>query len=355
MAMTDNLFTSTQKLLTPEFVNKFSTALNIPAEKIQAALRAIIPAFLSGMVKKGSSEVGAQSLVNIAKNQSIDPNQSPENLNDSSYLAKGDNTLRGIFGNDVSKIANSIGDQTGMNVKSVTVMMGMVAPIMMGILNKKVKNDGLSASGVVSYLDKQKPALKGFNISQLVGTNGFISSSDQTSPWGLVVLLILCIGAFFWWFSDRRGEPLSEQRQEYIEMKATEAAEFSGLRNFIENGNKKALPKRFSFENLKFEEGTNKLVPEAESGLEAIAEIMKKNPEVTARIEGFTDNTGNPVLNEELSETRAETVKNILVSKGIKSSRLETEGKGSQEPIANNKHEEGRALNRRIDFVVTHI
>lgn len=356
MEMTENLFSSTQKLLTPEFVNKFSTALNLPADKIQAGLRTIIPAFLSGMVKKGSSEVGAQSLVNIAKNQSIDPNRSPDNLNESSYLAKGDNTLRGIFGNDVSKIANSIGDQTGMNVKSVTVMMGMVAPMVMGIFNKKVRSDGLSAAGVMNYLDEQKPALKGFSLSQLMGANNTrFSSSDQSSPWSLVVLLTLCVAAFFWWFSAKQGEPLSEQQQERIEMKATEAAELSGLKNFIKSGNEKALPKRFSFENLKFAIGTNKLLPGSDSELDMIANIMKENPEVTARLEGFTDNTGNPVLNERLSEDRAQTVKSILVSKGVKSNRLETQGKGSRDPIANNNHEEGRTLNRRIDFVVTHL
>lgn len=353
--MTDNLFSSTQKLLSPEFVNKFSTALNLPSEKIQAGLRAIIPAFLSGIVQKGSSEVGAQSLVNIAKKESIDPNKSPVNLNDSNYLAKGDNTLRGIFGNDVSKVASSIGEQTGMNIRSVTTMMGMVAPIVMGIFNRKVRSDGLSAYGVMNYLDEQKIALKGFSISKRVSPNSLRSASDQSSPRGILVLLVLCVGFFFWWFSPRQGEPLSQQRQEYIQMKAIEAAELSGLRNFIETGNEKALPKRFAFENLKFAIGTNKLLPGSETELDTIAQIMKENPDMTARLEGFTDNTGNPVLNERLSEDRAETVKSILISKGVKPGNLETQGKGSSEPIANNNHEEGRALNRRIDFVVTHL
>lgn len=368
MEMTDNLFSSTQKLLTPDFVNKFSSALNLPTEKIQTGLRAIIPTFLSGVVKKGSSEVGAQSLVKMAKNESVDPETIPKNLNDSSYLAKGDNALRGIFGNDVSKIAHSIGDKTGMNVKSVTTMMGMIAPMVMGVLGKKIQNESMSASGLAGFLNNQKPALTGFNMASMhggvsglrksvEGINREIANERSRTSWGLILALAILFGAFYLWWNTLGNKSSTSVRQleEAIQTESIEAAELSGLKAFLKNGDKSELPKNFAFENLKFANGTSTLMAGSIADLDKVAEALKANPNAKARIEGFTDNTGNPDLNVKLSEDRAEKVKAELVEKGIKSSRLEAHGAGQAKPVASNETEAGRAKNRRIEFVITEI
>jgi OOP family OmpA-OmpF porin len=71
---------------------------------------------------------------------------------------------------------------------------------------------------------------------------------------------------------------------------------------------------------------------------------------VNVEIEGYTDYIGTAEYNQQLSEERAQTVKNYLVSQGIAADRLSTVGYGKGNPIANNETEEGRAMNRRIVF-----
>ena len=70
------------------------------------------------------------------------------------------------------------------------------------------------------------------------------------------------------------------------------------------------------------------------------------------KIVGHTDSDGNEAANRELSQRRAEAVKNALVSVyGIDGSRLQTEGKGEMEPVEDNATTEGKAKNRRVEFV----
>ena len=65
-------------------------------------------------------------------------------------------------------------------------------------------------------------------------------------------------------------------------------------------------------------------------------------------IHGYTDNTGDPAYNKELSKKRAAAVKNYLKRKGVKSDKMETIGHGPKEPAASNRTPKGRMLNRRV-------
>lgn len=67
---------------------------------------------------------------------------------------------------------------------------------------------------------------------------------------------------------------------------------------------------------------------------------------------GHTDSVGSNADNQMLSEGRAGAVKDNMVGRGIDASRIETEGKGEAAPVADNATEEGRAMNRRVEFVV---
>lgn len=85
--------------------------------------------------------------------------------------------------------------------------------------------------------------------------------------------------------------------------------------------------------------------------LAQVAELLKRNPQIMlVRIEGHTDDTGGLNFNLKLSQDRAKAVKLHLVSLGVDISRLEAVGYGDQRTIASNDTEEGRALNRRVDF-----
>ena len=103
--------------------------------------------------------------------------------------------------------------------------------------------------------------------------------------------------------------------------------------------------------NLLFYTGTSKLRPESMGALLDVSKVLK---EVTSpvKIIGHTDSDGDDASNQKLSQQRAETVKSILAKQyGIDESLLSIEGRGETQPIADNKSGEGKAQNRRVEFI----
>lgn len=100
-----------------------------------------------------------------------------------------------------------------------------------------------------------------------------------------------------------------------------------------------------------FDTGKATLKPESLPTLKMILGLLNDNPELRFSIEGHTDNQGGKGVNQPLSERRAEAVKSWLEGKGIDASRLETAGYGDAKPLDSNKTPEGRANNRRVEFV----
>ncbi len=84
-----------------------------------------------------------------------------------------------------------------------------------------------------------------------------------------------------------------------------------------------------------------------------LTDILTKYPDTDVEIRGHTDNKGAVAFNQTLSEQRASSVKNYLVSGGISSSRLNSVGFGESQPKVSNDTEDGRAQNRRVEFVIT--
>ena len=110
---------------------------------------------------------------------------------------------------------------------------------------------------------------------------------------------------------------------------------------------------RLIFQNIYFNSGKATLKLESFPILDSIAMMLKDNPDVIVEIQGHTDSRGSESFNLKLSEKRAETVKEYLVKNhGILPDRLITKGYGESKPIASNETEEGRAKNRRVEFVI---
>lgn len=102
----------------------------------------------------------------------------------------------------------------------------------------------------------------------------------------------------------------------------------------------------FAFDSSKLDKASEELVERA-------VENLKRNPQMKVLIEGHTDSTGPEDYNLGLSLRRARAVKDYIVSRGVAAERMEVKGLGESEPIAPNETPEGRAKNRRVEFVVT--
>lgn len=102
---------------------------------------------------------------------------------------------------------------------------------------------------------------------------------------------------------------------------------------------------------ITFQTGKADLNPESMVEINRIASLMKENQDLVFEVQGHCDSTGSDSVNDPLSQQRAEAVAAALVDLGIAQSRLTPVGKGSHEPVASNNTEEGRARNRRVEFV----
>lgn len=102
---------------------------------------------------------------------------------------------------------------------------------------------------------------------------------------------------------------------------------------------------------ITFETGKADLKPESEVEINRVAKLMKEHADLQFEVQGHCDNTGSDAVNDPLSQRRADAIVAALVKQGIDPSRLTAVGKGSHSPIAPNTTDEGRAKNRRVEFV----
>jgi K(+)-stimulated pyrophosphate-energized sodium pump len=128
------------------------------------------------------------------------------------------------------------------------------------------------------------------------------------------------------------------------------------LVDFIVNGKINTEDKSanwLSFDRLQFESGKSTLKPSSEEQLKNMVAILKAYPNVSLKMGGYTDNSGDESKNLALSKERADNVKSRLVAMGIDGSRIEADGYGQAFPVGNNSTDMGRARNRRIDVKVS--
>lgn len=106
-------------------------------------------------------------------------------------------------------------------------------------------------------------------------------------------------------------------------------------------------------EGANFETGSAILSEDAAARLSTVTAILLANPSTVVTVEGHTDDQGDAEANQLLSEERAQAVVDYLITGGVGAERLQAIGYGEERPIADNDTEEGRAINRRIEFVVS--
>ncbi len=105
-------------------------------------------------------------------------------------------------------------------------------------------------------------------------------------------------------------------------------------------------------QNIQFEYNSVALTEDSQSGIQILADFLKRNPELRVELAGHTDKVGSEKYNQKLSADRAEVVRQALVDKGIEENRLTAKGYGSTKPLMPNDSDEHRALNRRTEMII---
>lgn len=373
----DGFFNFSQSFFSPDVLQKISREIDQPVEQTKSGLKSVIPTLLMGIVKKGSTQEGAEGILNMARNQ-VDSSGAVKNT----PSASGSEFLHGIFGGNLNSIISKLGTTTGMNSYSVTKMMGVAAPLILGALGSKIKSENMNASSLMSYLSSQKSSLAALLPASLSGImsggtaaynhahNTSYATSTPTSAgfnWRKLALIVLAVLFLMWLFSKlftgnrMQTVPVEETTtnrvadiNDVIAPSTLNVAAVGSIEEFLRSTPANGEWKRFRFDNLRFSTGTTALIGSGLTEVDQIAAAMKAYPDTIAKVEGYTDNVGPDSVNQELSMNRAMSVKNELVSRGIEARRIEVAGFGSGSPISSNTTEEGRAQNRRIEFLIRH-
>lgn len=377
-----------------EIVGQLGKFVNEDSSKTKAALGSILPAVLGGLASKGSTFQGASEILSMITKGGFGadtlkglPTSFKGDDTTKNLLKTGTGLLGGIFGDRVSKVIDWICSSSGIGKNSASSLLGLVVPSVLGFFGKEVKGSNLNATGLMNLLGDQVGFLKNLAPAGLASVLGVSNLSDLaksvsepvkkvSSIWKWLLPLIVVAAILFFLFRTC-GAPPVEKAAQKVSTEATKAIDILGkflavklpngvelkvpelgvekkLISFIEDKQRPVDDKTwFSFDRLTFETGKATLKPESQEQLKNIAEILKAYPNVTIKLGGYTDNTGDPQANLKLSQQRAEAVMADLVRLGVDAGRLKAEGYGQEHPVADNSTEEGRTKNRRIDIRVT--
>lgn len=175
------------------------------------------------------------------------------------------------------------------------------------------------------------------------GALGFARSTPDLGSYQLV----LPAGASYSVFADKPGYFVTASTVDLADLKEYRTLEQDLILTKAEVGT------HISLRNILFEIDKATLLPASSAQLDQVVDFLTQFPKAELVVRGHTDSTGAADHNMELSRARALAVKEYLVAKGIAAQRISPEGKGASEPTATNSTEEGRAENRRVEFVIT--
>jgi OmpA-OmpF porin, OOP family len=394
MSLMDDL----RKLVTPDLLTRASALLGESEPGTSRALSAAFSTMLAALADKSADGGALRQIMDLLGDRAIDSNvlRNPASLL-AGGLAKspmtevGGRFLSTLFGGQTSTVASALADYAGIKSSSASTLLGLAAPLVMGLLGDRVRRDGLGATGLQSLLSAERADIASQLPAALGRLAGFGSAARATaeatthrtaerrpSVWIPATFAALLLLGGLWAYNRTRAPeriaaiPPQPPRMANAVVTGVDAGQFTrklpnayelsapatGIEEqivvFIEDPGKTVdTAAWFNFDRLLFETGSAVLKPESKAQLQNVAQIMKAYPNVKAKVGGYTDNTGDSRKNLKLSQDRAASVVTELVALGVAPDRLTSEGYGDQHPVADNGTDEGRRQNRRIAMRIT--
>ena len=395
--MANSLISSLINLVDRQGVSSIASRLGESEQSVSSGLGPTFASILGGMANKTSEPGTMQQIYDMVSSVPADTtnmaslgNLASTATSTSPLIDMGKRLLPTLFGGNQSAVSGAIERTAGLGSGSGARLLAMAAPLVLGFLGKRVHEDKMGLSGFTNLLQSESADIKSYlpaglsNLWSSATSTGMSAAHavaapvERKSSWlmpvGIGALALLAV----LWFA-RRGPDEARSMGDRATTEGTRArSAVSGLGDFtprqLPGGIQLNVPQNgvevrllsfiqdpsapgsnvawFDFDRLTFDTSSATLKPESEEQLRNIASIMKAYPNVRLKIGGYTDNTGESAANQQLSQSRAEAVKQRLIAMGISDNRLEAEGYGDQNAIADNSSEEGRAKNRRISMRV---
>ena len=402
-----NFLDSFKHYLSPDLIRQAASLLEETPEGTAKAASSLLPTILSGLLQKTGDSHALDSIFQQISSFDAGILDDLAGLIGSGNLAHNDpkdasGHLMGLlFGSKVPALTNAVAAFSGVKSSSASSLLGLVGPLVMGVLSKKIGSDTLSAAGLANLLSDEKNTIFGALPGGIASLLGLVNPAAATASagnsdddpgtatgtqwlWPLLLLLVLGGGIIYYLKNCAQPAPPMPVETPVVDSTAIKAAEKAdaaqaaaqlymkklasgfeikgnqnGIENqliaFIEDANR-PIDKTtwFNFDRLTFNTGSAVIdMNKSREQLTNIYEILKAFPKVKLKVGGYTDNVGKEADNMKLSTDRAKATVAALEGMGIEKGRLTPEGYGSQHPVASNDTEEGRAQNRRIAVRVT--
>ncbi|HKF97498.1 MAG TPA: OmpA family protein [Steroidobacteraceae bacterium] len=414
--MASSIMDSILGMVTPEMKQALATRFGESSQGVQSGLGAATAATLDGLASKSSDSgflsqvlgmlgggMGQNLLSSLSSIASGGPTGATADLVN--------RFLPMVFGSQQGQAANAISQQFGLSASSGTGLLKMAAPLVLAYFGKLQNAGTLNASSLGDMLRTEAPNLRSYLPTGLLGSAAGVASATvnrattavtsartaASAPPRWLVPAAIAGALILAWLVIRSMSPprpvptaasVTSEAVNSATSAASSAANAAGdaatkawaalgdmMKVKLPDGSEINVPSRgvearlvsylndrsaavsdntwFDFDRLLFDTGKATLQPASQEQLTNIADILKAYPQVKIRIGGYTDNTGDPAANLQLSEQRADNVMAELVNQGIDPSRMTAQGYGAENPIADNSTEEGRQKNRRISLRVT--
>lgn len=393
--MSTNIFYAVKNFFSNDITGKAAEYLGEDQNTVKKSLDLIIPSILAAIVNKSESG-NINSLVTNA-NDSFESGMLHKlsdlfSANGGGVPAISPGLISSIFGDKFGGFANAVSGFTGLKGASSSSLISTVLGIALAVIGKFAKDTNATPGAIQRLLGEQKQTIlsaipAGFDISRFFGSEKLRAASasppviEKNSNKWLLPLLLGLVGLLFllWWL---RG---CNKKEEVVTLAATDTmvvtktdtvilkeerikvtlpngvvlnAYKGGIEDLLviflqDNSSKPGNDNWFDFNQLNFEFGTTRIIPESRSEIDNIKEILVAFPKTKIKIGGYTDKVGNKQANKKLSQDRANAVAEELKKLGVGNQVLGAEGYGSEfAKYPSSAPEKDRVKDRRVSVSV---
>jgi len=409
MHMANSMLESILGMVTPDMKQALASRLGEPTAGVQTGLGAATASTLSGLADR-ASDSGFLSQITGLLGGGMGQNilaSLPSIASSGPTGAVGEvvnRFLPMVFGTQQGAVASAITQAAGLSSGSGLGLLKMAAPLVLGYFAKSHSAGSLTTSSLANALRAEAPNLQSYLPAGLHSSATTMASPARAAfatpvvaarssprwivPLAIAAALLLGLLAIRSLMSpappvrtaatvtnvppppvQEPGAPVSHTAPaawaslgDMMKVKLPDGSEINvpsrgveaRLVSYLNDGSAPVSDTTwFDFDRLLFDTGQATLQPASQDQLTDIADILKAYPQVKIRIGGYTDNTGDPAANLQLSQQRADSVMAQLTQLGVDPSRMTAKGYGQDNPVADNSTEDGRQKNRRISLRVT--
>ncbi len=333
--MAASLLDSLTGLITPDVATKAASMLGESDTSIRKGMGAALPVVLSGLANRAGDTGFSSSLFDLVRS----PANDGAVLNDvgsllgsgasSPMTGLGSKLLGLLFGGNTGSLGNTLAGYAGVKNTTGSTLINLAAPLVLAMLGKRTRSEGLNASSLASLLLGQKDSYAAALPGPLGNLSSYLATptrerevreayaappvpEQRSSIWRWLIPLLIALGVL-WLLSSLFG-----RKERPAEVTTPPAA----IEPAPAPTPEVVAPATAPQATVYFDVDQSALPAGSDTALSAVIDHLKANPGSTAVISGYHDATGDQAANEELAKNRAGSVRDTLMAAGIEETRI---------------------------------